>query len=269
MSIVLKPRKPLPDVGELVVGTVEEIYDYGAYLTLDEYGGVKAFLPWSEVASRMVRSISEVVKPRQKVVVKVIRVYKNRGQVDVSLKRVFDDERRKKMAQYKRTVKAVTIIELTAKKLGKSIDEAYREVVWRLEDKYGDVMSGLEDAVLRGPKALIEAGVPSEWVEPLLEVARSHIKIKQVKVSGVFTLKSFKPDGVIRIKKALIAARDAASGEGVAKVRIYTIGAPRYRIDIYGHDYRALEEALNRALSEARRVAEAEGLEFSFERLKE
>ncbi len=265
----LKPRKPLPDVGELVVGTVEEVYDYGAYLTLDEYGGIRAFLPWSEVASRAVRRIDAVVQPGRKVVVKVIRVYRKRNQVDVSLKRVMEGERRRKMMEYKRRVKAATIIELVAKQLGKSVDEAYEQVIWRLEDAYGDPMAGLEQAVIYGRQALEEAGIPEEWIEPLLEAARTHVRVKQVKISGVFTLRSMAPDGVERIRKVLLAARDSAKVEGEeVRVRVYTIGAPRYRIDLQSHDYKVLEEALRRATSAAEEAAEDLDVEYSFERLK-
>ncbi|MEB3806189.1 MAG: translation initiation factor IF-2 subunit alpha [Desulfurococcales archaeon] len=270
MVTTLKPRRPLPGVGELVVGTVEEVYDFGAYLSLDEYGGMRAFLPWSEVATRAVRKIDRVVQPGRKVVVKVIRVYKARGQVDVSLKRVMEGERRRKMIEYKRKLKAVSIIELVAKELGKSLDDAYKEVIWKLEDAYGDVMTGLERAVIYGEEVLAEAGIPEEWITPLLEAARTHIRIKQVKISGVFTLRSLAPDGVERIKKVLIKARDSARVEGEeVKVRIYTIGAPRYRMDLQSHDYKVLEKALQTSLKKAEKEASKLDVEFAFERLKE
>jgi len=36
-------RRQYPEVGELVVGTVKRIEEHGAYITLDEYGGVEAY----------------------------------------------------------------------------------------------------------------------------------------------------------------------------------------------------------------------------------
>lgn len=260
----------MPRVGELVVGTVQEVYDFGAYLSLDEYAGMRAFLPWSEVATRAVRKIERVVQPGRKVVVKVIRVYKKRNQVDVSLKRVMGGERRRKMIEYKRRMKAVSIIELVAKGIGKTLDDAYEEVVWRLEDAYGDPMSGLERAVIYGREALEEADIPEEWIDPLLEAARTHVRIKQVKISGVFTLRSNSPDGVERVKKVLITARKSAAVKGEdIKVRVYTIGAPRYRIDLQSHDYKILEKALRQSLKRAEREASKLNVEFSFERLRE
>ncbi len=267
--MALKPRKPLPNVGELVVGTIEEVHDFGAYLMLDDYGGIRAFLPWSEIASRMVRNIHAVLKPGQKVVVKVIRVYRNRSQVDVSLKRVTDGEKRRKMMWYKRTLKAATLIEMTAEKIGKTVDEAYKEVIWRLEDTYGDAMTGLEQAVIYGEKALEEAGIPEEWIQPLLETARKHVEVKVVRISGILTLRSLAPDGVERIRKILVTSREAGKNavEGV-NIRIYTIGAPRYRVDVQGHDYRDLEEALSKIVKTAEEQANSLEVEFGFERLK-
>lgn len=267
--MAIKPRKPLPDVGELVVGTVKEVYDFGAYLDLDEYGGIRAFLPWSEIASRMVRNIRHVVRENQKVVVKVIRVYKKRGQVDVSLKRVTDAERRRKMMWWKRTLKAAAIIEKAAEELGRSNDEAH-EILWKLNDYYGDALTALEQAVIYGVKPLLDAGIPEDWAKAIYEAAKTRIEVRQVKVSGILTLTSLESDGVERVRKVLLAAREAALSKDPehVKVRIYTVGVPRYRIDLVSHDYRILEEALSRAVERAREVSEDLNVSFKFERLK-
>ncbi len=266
----IKPRKPLPNVGELVVGTVEEVYDFGAYLSLDEYGGIRAFLPWSEVATRMVRNIRQVVKEGQKAVVKVIRVYRARRQVDVSLKRVTDTERRKKMMWWKRVLKAATIIKLVSEKAGKSEDEAFKEVLWRLDNHYGDPLTGLERAVIYGERALKEARVPEGWIKDLIEEARARIKVKQVKIAGVFTLTTMANDGVKRIRKVLESIKSSIEkyGGDQIRVRIYSIGSPKYRIDLQSHEYKIMERALSRGVNEGRKVAKNLGVSFVFERLK-
>ncbi|MCE4625563.1 MAG: translation initiation factor IF-2 subunit alpha [Desulfurococcales archaeon] len=267
----MKSRYPLPRVGELVVGTVEEVYDFGAYLSLDEYGGIRAFLPWSEVASRMVRNIERVVKPGHKIVVKVIRVYRKRRQVDVSLKRVIESEKKRKMMEFKRKVKAATIIKLVGQQLGKTEDEAYREVIWKLEDKYGDAMTGLENAVLYGEQALREAGVPEEWIKPLLEAAKTHVEVKQVKLTWIIQATSKEPDGVDRIKRVLSWIRDKISenlkGE-ISNLRLYTIGAPRYRLDVTGHDPKTIDRTVSQILEEAEEEASELNVNLSFEKIK-
>ncbi|MEM0001422.1 MAG: translation initiation factor IF-2 subunit alpha, partial [Desulfurococcaceae archaeon] len=123
------PRKDLPDTGELVVATVREIYDYGAYVTLDEYGELKAYLPWSEISSKWVRNIRDVIREGQKIVAKVIRVDRVKREVDVSLKRITESDKQRKMQWWKRYVKACKIVELVAEKLNKKAEDAYREVI--------------------------------------------------------------------------------------------------------------------------------------------
>jgi len=264
------PRRKMPDIRELVVGTVEEIHDFGAYLSLDEYGGMRAFLPWSEIATRMVRNIRQVLREGQKVVVKVIRLYKSRGQVDVSLKRVASGERRRKMMWWKRTLKASSIVLMVGERIGKSEEEAFKEVVWKLDDYYGDPLTGLEQALIYGPDALKEAGVPEEWVEPLLEESKLRVTVRQVRISGVFTLQSKASDGVNAVRSVLktIEDRVLSKADGQIKVRIYTIGAPKYRIDLISHDYKIIEKALEDALRSGEKLARKLGVSFSFERLR-
>ncbi len=263
-------RKELPDVGELVVGTVREVYDYGAYLTLDEYGGKEAYLPWSEVASRWIRSIHEAVKPGQKVVVKVIRVNRARGQIDVSLKRVTDSERRRKLMEWKRAQKAAKILEIVASKLGKSLEDAYREAGWKIEDYYGEIMAGLEQAVVEGPQALLRAGVPEEWANALAEEAKRHIEIRRVRIYGTLTLRTLKPDGVKRIKEILYTILDTPKEMSLPNVNIevYTVGAPRYRIEVEADDYKTAEKVLSRAIKTAEELARKLEVEFQFTREK-
>jgi len=265
----LKSRRTLPSEGELVVGDVREVYDHGAYLELLEFPGVTAYLPWSEVATRAIKNIREVLRPNLRLVVKVIRVYRGKGSVDVSLKRVMESEKRKKMVAFKRYAKAATLILGLAEKLGKSIDEAYEEAIWKLEDTYGDPLLGLEMAAIEGVKALENAKIPAEWQEQLMETIKTHIKPKTAKISGILTLKSKARDGVYRIKAVLGRIMETIKSEENIKVRVYTIGSPRYRIELEGYDYKILENTLTKILKDIELEAKKQGVEFSFERLKQ
>ncbi len=263
------PRKELPNVGEYVVATVKKIFDYGAYVTLDEYNDLEAYLPWSEVASRWVRNIRDVIRENQKIVVKVIRVNRRRKTVDVSLKKVPENEKRRKMLWWKRYLKAAKLVELVAEKIGKSIEDAYREVVWKLEDYYGDPLIGLEEAVLSGPDALRQAGIPEEWIEPLYREALRHIKVKMVKIRGIIFLRSYDPDGVEKIKKVLITAEDLLNKlDPNVKGKIRLLGTPRYVIEVTAPDYKTAEKVLAEVINTVQELAKQEGLEFSFEREK-
>ncbi len=250
-------RKPLPDVGEIVIATVRKIFEYGAYVTLDEYGGLEAYLPWSEVSSRWIRDIRDYLREGQKIAVKVIRVIRRKNQVDVSLKRVMETERRKKILEWKRAVKADKLLELAAERLGVSKETAYKEAGWKLEDYYGEIYAGLEEAAIRGPEALKEAGLSDEWVEVLYEVAKKHITIKKIKIKGILSIVVLKPNGIDIIKQALTKALDETPS-GV-ETKIYTIGAPRYVIEVTSTDYKVAEKAFSTMTKTIKEIVEKEG----------
>ncbi len=258
----------MPSVGDLVIGTVKKIFDYGAYLSLDEYGGHEAYLPWSEVSSKWVKDIRDFLREGQKVVVKVIRVDRRRGHVDVSLKRVNATEQRRKMLEFKRAQRAEKMLEIVAKKLGKTLDEAYDKVGWRLEDYYGEIFYGMEEAAYRGEEALREAGVPEEWISPLMEEIRKHIKIKKVKIRGIVTLMSTAPDGIERIRSAFLKPLKKINTPADTKVRVYTIGAPRYRVEVVSTDYKKAERILAEYIKGIQKYANHYKMIFAFTREK-
>ncbi|MEM1675827.1 MAG: translation initiation factor IF-2 subunit alpha [Desulfurococcaceae archaeon] len=261
------PRRELPNVGEYVVATVREIFDYGAYVTLDEFNDLRAYLPWSEVASKWVKNIREIIRENQKIIVKVIRVDHVRKTVDVSLKKVPDNEKKRKMLWWKQYLKASKIIELTASKIGKSIEEAYREVVWKLEEHYGNPYLGLEELLIKECSALTEANVSQEWCIPLLEEARKHIRIETVKIRVILTLRCFERDGVDRIRKVLLSISDIVNKYSNVKHRIYVLGSPRYILELYGYEYRELEKTLGEIIDYISKKSIELNIEFKYERV--
>ena len=237
------PRKRLPRVGELVVATVREVFDYGAYVTLDEYNDLEAYLPWSEVASRWVRNIRSVLRENQKIVVKVIRVNRKRGTVDVSLKKVLDSERRQKMLMYKRLKKGENLLKLVAERLNMDYDKLYDMLEPKIQKHFGDLLGVFEDAALKGKDFLVKVGIPEDVAEAIEEVAKSHIKIKPALVRGMATLQTMDPEGVDKIRRVLMNAYDFMKGDEV-RVRVYTVGAPRYMVEVTAFDYKTAGKTL-------------------------
>jgi len=268
VSLVFK-RKDLPEVGELVIARIKRVFEYGAYADLEEFENLEAFIPWSEVSTRYIRDIRSVLREGQIVVGKVIRVDKKKHppQIDISIKRVSEGERRVRMMRWKRNQKAQKIIELTAKKLGKSLEEAYEYVWIPLYKTFADVLSILEECVIQGPDVLRNIGLPEEWIGPLYDEARRHIEIKKVKIRGCFEIQSYKPDGVERIKKFLSELESIEIPYSHTALRIYTIGAPRYQIEIESADYKVAEKILSEILRKAEKLSRELGLDvYSFKR---
>ena len=75
-----------PEEGDLLICTVKDIKQNGAYLTLDGYDGQEGFVFVGEIAAGWVKNIRAHVREGQRVVAKVIQVKKDRKRVELSQK---------------------------------------------------------------------------------------------------------------------------------------------------------------------------------------
>ncbi|ABL78044.1 translation initiation factor IF-2 subunit alpha [Thermofilum pendens] len=264
---MVRRREDVPSLNELVVGTVIDIQDHGAFVSLDEFGGLKAYIPLGEVSHSWFKNIRDVLKVGRKYVLKVIRVDRNKKLVDVSLRRVSEKERREKIIEWKRAQRAEKILEMAASKLNKTLDDAYREAGWKLEDHYGEIFRGLEEASARGEEALLEAGVSKQWAKVLAELARQGIKPKKVKLSALINLQCLSK-GIEGVKSTLTEWENVVSIPRDASVRVYTLGSPRYKLDIEAQSYKEGEKILAEIISVMEQAAKKNGCSFSYKRLE-
>lgn len=259
-------RPEWPDVGDLVIATVVRITDYGAYVRLDEYNK-EGLLHVSEVASRWVRNIRDYVREGQKVVLKVLRVQANKGQVDLSRRRVTKREKKEKLLFWKKDRKAESLLRTASEKLNISFEEAYERAGVLIENAFGDLHDGLEKVAKDGVDVLLELGVEKELATTLAEIAKDKIQISLVNVKGILELQNPKPKGVLVIKEALELAKEAGESEG-ADVNVYLVSPPKYRIVVSTEDYKSAENILNTAAESAVKFISNSGGIGSFKREK-
>jgi translation initiation factor 2 subunit 1 len=244
--------------------TVTKVFAQGAFMELDEYSGKEGMVHISEVASGWIKNIRDYVREGQKTVCKVLAVDPKRKHIDLSLRRVKDSERRWKTQQLKREQRAEKLLELAAGKLGKSLDEAYEEVGFALQDKFGDLYSALESAA-KDKSALSDVVKDQRWVDVLSEVAASTVEPPSYKVVGHLDLTCPSPKGVEVIKSAMMDARDSTKGNEI-DVEFYYVGSPRYRIEVIAPSYKAAENAMQKAVKEAIAAVRREGGKGEFHR---
>ena len=262
MSFIKKDE--WPEVGELVVASVNKIMDYGVYVMLDEYGK-EGFLHISEISSSWVKNIRDFVREGEKVVLKVLRVDPEKGHIDLSLRRVTKRERKEKMLLWKQNKKAESLIRSASQRLKVPLEELYEKVWIPLEETYGSAYEGLEKAAREGVKPLQEIGLSEELAGALTEIAKEKIKITNVKVKGTLNITCTKPDGVLKIKKALIEAKRVKVPSG-SNVRIYVVSPPRYRVEVTARDYKTANAILQKVTQVAVQDIKEAGGEGAFER---
>ncbi|HIP84168.1 MAG TPA: translation initiation factor IF-2 subunit alpha [Methanothermococcus okinawensis] len=259
-------RKDFPEEGELVIGTVVDVKPYGAFVQLLEYPNREGMIHISEVSSGWVKNIRDHVKRGQRVVAKVMRVDKKKGHIDLSLKRVTEQQKKAKIQEWKRFQRAEKLLQFAGEKLGKSLEEAWEEVGYKLEEEFGELYHALECIAIEGKEILEELDIPREWRDVLYQVAVENIELPTVKVDGILTITTTESRGIDVIKKVLKKALEANPYEDVL-VDIRYIGAPKYRIEVEAPDYKSGEEVLRRVAETAiNSIKKYKGGEGSFTR---
>ena len=241
---MIRRRREWPTTDELVLCTVTKVFAQGAFAGLDEYGGKRGMIHISEVASGWIKNIRDHVREGQKAVCKVLAVDERKGHVDLSLRRVKEGQRRWKVEQWKREQRAEKLLELVARKLGKTLDTAYAEVGFALQDEFGDLYSAFE-SVAKGEKVLPKLGIKEPWAGALTEASASIAAPPSFKVVGYLDLSCPGPDGVEKLRAAMVNARDSVKG-GEVGVEIYYVGSPRYRVEAVAPSYKQAEAAIQR-----------------------
>jgi translation initiation factor 2 subunit 1 len=257
-------RPEWPEVGDMVIATVVRITDYGAYVRLDEYDK-EGLLHVSEVASRWVRNIRDYVREGQKVVLKVLRVKPEKGQVDLSRRRVTKRDKKEKIQSWKKDRKAESLLRTAAEKLNLSFEEAYEKGGALIENAFGALYEGLEKTAKDGVNVLLELGIDKELAATLGEIAKEKIQISLVSVKGILALQNPKPKGVLVIKDALTQAKEVGEAEG-ADVNVYLVSPPKYRVVVSADDYKSAESVLETAANSAVEFISKNGGKGSFKR---
>lgn len=225
------------------------IADYGAYVKLDEYNDKEALVHISEIATTWVKNIRNHAREGQKLVLKVLRVNAQKGQIDLSLRRVTGREKTDKLLEWKKSKRADSILSLAAEKLGsdsKKIDEIKEKIF----AKYPNISNALEISVEKGEKIFKDLDIEANWASTLTEIAKQKIKIDTATVKGTIEVSSTNPAGVDDVRKALINAKKVEEAGGT-KISVYTIGAPKYRVEITAKNYSIAEKKLEEAVEEA------------------
>ncbi len=247
-----KSKKPeYPEEGEIVIGTVKNITQHGAFITMEEYPKHDGMLHISEISSKWIKNIRNHVEKGQKVVVKVLKVDKKKKHIDLSLKAVKDSQKKRKLEQYKKENSAAKLIEYAGKKIEDK--EKVPKIINMLEDEFGGLYEPLEKASFEGKQIFSKSKLPEKWKKILTEVAKEQIEKPTVEIKADFKISTMADDGIELVKKAVEKGVKEAEGDEV-KVEFKYIAAPKYRVVITAPNYKTAEKSLdtlNKTLTKA------------------
>ncbi|WP_332898521.1 MULTISPECIES: translation initiation factor IF-2 subunit alpha [unclassified Haladaptatus] len=246
-----------PEPGELVVGKVEDIENFGVFIDLQEYDEKRGLVHISEVASGWIKNVRDHVREGQTVVCKVLSVDESSQQIDLSIKDVNDHQRKDKIQDWKNEQKADKWMLIA---FGEDIaDDEYAAIANELLDEYGSLYAGFEAAAIHGAEALEETGLDDDEVSAIVESARENVSVPYVNVTGYIDLRCPDPDGVDVIKEALKVAESDDDLSDDIELSVSYVGSPEYRIKVKAPDYKLAEDALESSAERAADYIKANG----------
>jgi translation initiation factor 2 subunit 1 len=251
-------QQELPEIGEIVIATIIKISDHGAYVTLDEYNKIQGFLHVSEIAPGWVRKVNKYVREGEKKVLLVKKVQSNRKEIDLSLKQISKDQRKKKLLDVKRFEKEQGILKNIQEKTeltGKQIEE--------LEDKFLSKYDSIYDAMLniaiKGNDEINDLKLQKKVLTAIEDIC-SKMKLPSVELRGILEISNNQSNGIELIQKTLSEAENV---EG-AKIEINYLGAPRYRLSLISQDFKSAEKSLKPILEKIERDVKKQNGIYNF-----
>ncbi len=232
---MLLKKKGFPEASELVICTVTSVQHHSVFCRLDEYDAT-GMIHISEVSPGRIRNIRDFVKEGKVVVCKVLSVSREKGHIDLSLRRVTESQQRSKINEVKQQQKAEKIIEFVAQKLKMKPDDAFSTVSSSILKHYSSLFACFSD-VVEGRASLEKLGIQKNIAEEIESVIRQRLKPAEVEIKGVISLVSYDSDGVDVVKDAL----KKAAGEGV---ELKYIGAGKYSISVRAPDFKKAEQKI-------------------------
>ena len=259
--MIMEKRK-YPEEGDVVLCTVKNISYHSVFATLDEYGA-SGMIHISEVSPGRIRNIRDFVKEGKKVVCKVLRVNQEKGYIDLSLRRVTETQKRKKVDEIKQEQKAEKILEFIAKDLNSDVKKLYEDIFGKISGKYASLYDFFQQ-IVADKNAIKDAGLDDKLEKKLEEAVKARIKEASVKIEGKLKLTSYAANGVDIIKEALKRAEEA----GKEAVSIKYLGAGSYNVIINAKDYKEAEKVLKEVSEKALEYVRNNDGEGEFVRLE-
>jgi translation initiation factor 2 subunit 1 len=200
----------------------------------------------AELSNKRIRNINAFVTPGQKMVLLVTKVDEEKGQVDLSLRQVSQENRSQILAAWKQEQKAEQqLLFIGENILNLNDKDAYETVGYPLIDVYGSLRSAYEAIKEDGLEALEDLTISEDAKSKIVEFINSHVQLSFVNITVEYGITCPKGNGVEIIRSAFEKVEDMNVLNSL-EVTFSYIGAPRYRCEIKARDYPLAEKTLSK-----------------------
>ena len=227
------------EVGDVVLCTVDRIAGTVVFVKIDGNGEGSIII--SEIAPGRIRNLRDYVVPKKKIVCKILRISQN-GNIDLSLRRVTQKEKKEVLEQYKQ--------EKSYKSVLKSIlNEKSEEIIEKIE-KEQRLFDFLEEA--KEDSKDLEKITGKTDAKKILDIIKTQ-KQKTAILKKEINLTTKNSNGLKLIKELL---------ENLKEVEVKYISAGKYSVKIEADDIKTADNRLKEMLKDLEEKAKKAGFEF-------
>jgi translation initiation factor 2 subunit 1 len=257
-------RSGFPQEGEIVLCQVEKLSKGSVFVSFMEYDGLSGIISISEVAPGRIRTVRDYVKQGMVIVCKVLRAIPERRHFELSLRRVSEKERKKKLDFMKQEQSAEKIVEFVAGKLSLDFHKMYDSITEELFKDYSSLYEAFYE-ISMGNKDFSNIDISQEAKDLLKKTIEERIKPKIMIIEGYFVLTATAENGVELIKEAF-SKLDSLDKSSAQEFKITYSGRGKYHFYLRGSDYKDMEDFLQKAVDILEDFSKKNKMEFSLER---
>jgi translation initiation factor 2 subunit 1 len=232
---VLNSKSGFPEEGEVVYCKVSKIEYHSVFVDILDYERKQGMIHISEVSPGRIRNLRDYVQPDKVIICKVLRIKKDRGHIDLSLRRVSEIEKRNKADTVKQEQKAEKLLEFFCNQNKLDFKNIYNDMTKKAFKEYEYLFHLFEDVSFNDVD--ISEYFDNKLAEKLTEFIKEKVKPKELFINGEVELSSYESNGLEIVKKIL--------KELVKKFKnldINYLGAGKYKLKLQGLDYKDLEK---------------------------
>ncbi|XP_033106443.1 eukaryotic translation initiation factor 2 subunit 1-like [Anneissia japonica] len=222
-----------PEVEDVVMVTVTSIAEMGAYVNLLEYNNIEGMILLSELSRRRIRSINKLIRVGKNECVVVIRVDKDKGYIDLSKRRVSQEEIAKCEEKFAKA-KAVNQIlrhvgEIMKYESDSQLEALYTKTAWYFDKKLNRPGYGAHEVFknsVSDPSVLDECNLDEETFSCLMTQIKRRLTPQAVKIRADVEVSCYGYEGIDAIKGALLKGLEHSTEDMPIKINL--IAPPQY-----------------------------------------
>jgi len=234
-------RQGLPEVDEIVLCKVTQIFPNSVFVDIVEFNH-SGMVHISEVSPGRIRNLRDFVSIGRQIVCKVLKIDRERGHIDLSLRRVNSTQRMEKLDEIKQELKAEGLISNLAKKLKQPTEKLYLEITEKVFKSYSHLYLSFKDVVSEEVD-LEKLGLRKELAVELTTAILDKFKPDKIFLRGEIKMQTFAADGVEKIRTVLLNVKNVSP-----TIRLVYLGAGRFKFVIEDVDYKPAEKNLLKVL---------------------